>query len=837
MKVISSQNNNPYLLQRKNEQKDNLFPENDQGNSAPIDPSLNSKLRDTVILQLPKSPASGSAQPHGAIHSESQVASQQVKLLNEASQQPEPSPITVDTGQDGEQHVIDPSTIASTVKPQPAPSSFSLSSEPGPITVATDKDGNQHVIDPSIIPPAAQPKPPPPSAPEPGPITVETVVNGSQQVMHPEKVKLLDIHTEEVAFESETSNGMHSLKHSHYERKSRLDVEKWHSPFKEEAERGLSLSMDKGQELNNGQHMLTVLNSAIELAKLMKQSELAGTNKSPEELQKKLPQPLSSDSIAPVIYLSKLINSVIKVSDASNVAADSKSTLSQKMQEGIGATGSVLNTAAGAIKTLMNENKENPISLKAIVGQLEKGGSVIGGLMAMEGNIKKLYNPQASTADKIAAGLSVVSTSVEAAELGFGVGAMLVKGGAAGAFLSAGSAIVPPVAAALAISTIAANIGVAINEKINSETKNGLLRNVRYDSYNSGLALRELERKLDGIDNKLLTKHGNNQPRNVTTNNNVADLFQMMASPNYDKTASGQYLADDTKNEFRFNLFEKYSDVTLASNYARTGVLIYDPNSNLPSVHKLFLGAGQHNYEQDRASHYGAQSDLTKAYNDQGYSNVGPDNLERFYQIRNTRSDGSAYFQPEHHLSASQTMTAGSPYINKTVDNNGSWDLIRISDQAVMNKESYPQMEPPIPLDPEIMKNPNSYDSEVQQYIREMDRWQNAFPLDATTPTIRSPNTFSRMINTSGDVRTSIEMDNVRNPVNINLKHSQDSIVFNQLPEADIEITAKKGSAPKIDYAYAGADQSAPQMSKMVNSDTAVYTFSNGKRMIVNYHS
>ena len=389
----------------------------------------------------------------------------------------------------------------------------------------------------------------------------------------------------------------------------------------------------------------------------------------------------------------------------------------------------------------------------------------------------------------------------------------------------------------VAIPATAVATAMVIKDESKKQTEDGLVNNIKYDYYNSSLAANQFDIKTKALDSKINTEYHENPPMNVIVNNNVAETFQIMASENGDKTASGQYLKDDRQLTYS-NFLEKYSDVVIRSNMSNDNNLKYDANVRAESPKPLFELPGQELILENKNGPFSYKIDLSNRFANKGYVSSGNDRYERFYQMRNFQyglNGLSMRYPSDDPRTASLTMSAGSAYLNKSVNPAGNWDLIHISDQDVEQKAAFPQMKRPSKEDG-TFGNPGAargYTSvRNANYERNAKTWgRDAFPILATgTPVIRNPNAIERDIKTTAERKTVVEMDNLIHPVKLYLNHPSDSVVFNQLPKSDVEVILKKGQSLNIKHAYLADGESPPSLK-----DSDSYHFSNGRKLIVRY--
>jgi len=462
--------------------------------------------------------------------------------------------------------------------------------------------------------------------------------------------------------------------------------------------------------------------------------------------------------------------------------------------------------------------------------------AIEGGLNA-KSNIDILKNPTSSALNKVSASLNLANFSADAATLGFTLLESVGGSTTAGALGAAGASAAATISAMIAIPATAVATAVVIKDESKKQTEDGLVRNMKYDYYNSSLAANQFDIKTKELDSKINSEYRENPPKNVIVNNNVADTFQMMASENGDKTASGQYLKDDRQRTYS-NFLEKYSDVVIRSNMSNDNSLKYDANVRTESPKPLFELPGQELILENKNGPFGSKIDLSNRLANKGYESSGNDNYERFYQMRNFQyglNGLSMRYPSDDPRTASLTMSAGSAYLNKSVNPAGNWDLIQISDQDVEQKAAFPQMKRPSKED-DTFGNPGvarGYTSvRNANYEKNAKTWdRDAFPILATgTPVIRNPNAIERDIKTTSARKTVVEMDNLIHPVKLHLNHPDDSVVFNRLPKSDVEVILKKGQPLNIKHAYLADGESPPSLK-----DSDPYHFSNGRKLIVRY--
>ena len=563
-------------------------------------------------------------------------------------------------------------------------------------------------------------------------------------------------------------------------------------------------------------------------------------------------KPLTPD--AEVVYDQKISNALSGNNQSGKVEAIHPNQKSEIPDTGTAGTIKPINPDAEVPHGAINKNSGVAIDTESAItkesftnpksGKLNTRLSVASAaLTAIEGglnaksNIDILKNPTSSALNKVSASLNLANFSADAATLGFTLLESVGGSTTAGALGAAGASAAATISAMIAIPATAVATAVVIKDESKKQTEDGLVRNMKYDYYNSSLAANQFDIKTKELDSKINSEYRENPPKNVIVNNNVADTFQMMASENGDKTASGQYLKDDRQRTYS-NFLEKYSDVVIRSNMSNDNSLKYDANVRTESPKPLFELPGQELILENKNGPFGSKIDLSNRLANKGYESSGNDNYERFYQMRNFQyglNGLSMRYPSDDPRTASLTMSAGSAYLNKSVNPAGNWDLIQISDQDVEQKAAFPQMKRPSKED-DTFGNPGvarGYTSvRNANYEKNAKTWdRDAFPILATgTPVIRNPNAIERDIKTTSARKTVVEMDNLIHPVKLHLNHPDDSVVFNRLPKSDVEVILKKGQPLNIKHAYLADGESPPSLK-----DSDPYHFSNGRKLIVRY--
>jgi len=683
------------------------------GNQKPIEPDsiIPANIRALISKNL-SSPLAESKSSH---------ATDSGRLFSQ-----EPGPITVSTGPDGEQTASSLPYKADTklegnLKSNPYPQ------EPGPITVSTGPDGNQIPIDPSSIPAAVDPH-----ALYVGQFegsaegtilrestslarALQNIMKDPSQISDSLRDSLikqghsLDIKTQK-AFGSSASTLMSSSLGIAKETESFSDTK---GSFSSRAFNGLDgigkfsnvviKTLDTVDKLNNPN-----------ISKTDKYLAVAGVGGAWAKASLWAAKGILSEPA-----VAEKFNNYLNRSYTGHLAGMGE--LAENTTKLTGFKSSYLNEAIKAKATSSNqsvtktaaEEMESFSSPKigrfnTGLGIASAGLATINGALSAKGDYDSLTSKTSSPLDKLSAGVNLATYAVDAATLGFtvaeaaGIGGKIVSTAAAGAG-TAGTLIAIP---AMILATTA-----LIKNESKSQTEAGLVRNMQFDYYNSSLAVNSLLEKTKKIDNEINGKYGDNPPRVVITNNNTADFFQMMASRNGDKTASGQYLMNEKNPVGRSNILEKYSDVVIRSNMSEGNLMAYDPKSTVETVPRLFQNNGQEHILEDQNGPYGNKVNMEDRLFGTGYASAGEDRFERFYQIRNFNfgfNGVTKIHKPDDPKSASLTMSAGSAYVSKAVNPEGNWDLMHISDLAVANKPAFPQM-----TKPEIVRTPGEVASEA----------------------------------------------------------------------------------------------------------------------------